>query len=138
VVVERVATALNEAERSVKGSRVLVLGVAYKRDIDDVRESPALDIIALLRERGAEVSYHDPFIPSIRLGEDDHGAAPADAPRLSSVPFDKLDGYDAVVVVTDHSTFDYPRLAREARLVVDTRNATRRVREGAKARIVTI
>jgi UDP-N-acetyl-D-glucosamine dehydrogenase len=138
VVVERVATALNEAERSVKGSKVLVLGVAYKRDIDDARESPALDIIALLRERGAEVSYHDPFIPSIRLGEDDHGAAPADAPRLSSVPFERLESYDAVVIVTDHSGFDYPRLAREAKLVVDTRNATRRVREGARARIVTI
>ena len=138
VVIERVADALNEVERSVKGSKVLVLGVAYKRDIDDARESPALDIIQLLRERGADVSYHDPFIPSIRLGEDDHGAAPVDAPRLSSVPFDRLEAYDAVVLVTDHTSFDYARLAREAKLVVDTRNATRRVREGARARIVTI
>jgi UDP-N-acetyl-D-glucosamine dehydrogenase len=136
VVIERVASALNDAERSVKGSKILVLGVAYKRDIDDVRESPALDVISLLRERGAEVAYHDPFIPSVRLGEDDHGQAPANAPRLSSVPFDKLDQYDAVVVVTDHTATDYARLVKEARLVVDTRNATKRVREGAKARIV--
>ena len=138
VVIERVASALNDVERSVKGAKVMVLGVAYKRDIDDVRESPALDVIQLLRDRGAEVSYHDPYISSIRLGEDDHGNAPVDAPRLASVPFEKLDGYDAIVVVTDHSALDYARLVREARLVVDTRNATKRVREGAKARIVTL
>jgi UDP-N-acetyl-D-glucosamine dehydrogenase len=138
VVIERVSSALNDAERSVKGAKVMVLGVAYKRDIDDVRESPALDVIQLLRERGAEVAYHDPYINSIRLGEDDHGNAPADAPRLTSVPFEKLDAYDAIVVVTDHSAFDYARLVREARLVVDTRNATKRVREGARARIVTL
>jgi UDP-N-acetyl-D-glucosamine dehydrogenase len=138
VVLERVADALNQIERSVKGSRVLVLGVAYKRDIDDVRESPALDIIALLRGRGADVSYHDPYIPSIRLGEDDHGDAPQDAPRLSSVPFDKLDSYHAVVLVTDHSQVDYARLVREAKVVIDTRNATKQLREGARARIVTL
>jgi len=138
VVLEIVSGALNDVERAVKGSKILVLGVAYKRDIDDVRESPALDVISLLRSRGSEVSYHDPYIPSIRMGEDDRGIAPADAPVLRSVPFEKLDSYDAVVVVTDHSSFDYERLAREARLIVDTRNATRKVREGARARIVTI
>jgi len=138
VVLERVASALNDAERSVRGARVLVLGVAYKRDIDDVRESPALDVISLLRSRGADVSYHDPFIPSLRLGEDDHGHAPTDAPQLHSVPFERLDGYDAVIVVTDHSGFDYARLVNEARLVVDTRNATRKVRSGARARIVSL
>jgi UDP-N-acetyl-D-glucosamine dehydrogenase len=138
VVVSIVASGLNDAERSVKGARILVLGVAYKRDIDDVRESPALDVISLLRARGADVSYHDPYIPSIRLGEDDRGIAPADAPVLRSVPFERLEGYDAVVIVTDHGVFDYARLAREARLVVDTRNATKAVRQGAKARILTI
>ena len=138
VVIDRVAAALNDAERAVKGARVLVLGVAYKRDIDDVRESPALDVISLLRARGADVSYHDPFIPSIRLGEDDRGHAPTDAPILRSVPFEKLDGFDAVVVVTDHAALDYARLVSEARLVIDTRNATRKVRDGAKARIVSL
>src|SRR5262249_27757131 len=138
VVLERVAAALNDVERAVKGARGLVLGVAYKRDIDEVRESPALDVISLLRSRGAEVSYHDPYIPSIRLGEDDHGLAPADAPVLHSVPFERLDGYDAVVVVTDHTGFDYARLANEARLVVDTRNATKWVRAGSRARIVSL
>jgi UDP-N-acetyl-D-glucosamine dehydrogenase len=138
VVIERVASALNDVERAVKGARVLILGVAYKRDIDDVRESPALDVIGLLRARGADVSYHDPYIPSIRLGEDDHGHVPTDAPVLHSVPLERLDGYDAIVVVTDHSGFDYARLVREARLVVDTRNATKMVRAGAKARIVSL
>jgi UDP-N-acetyl-D-glucosamine dehydrogenase len=138
VVLERVADALNQVERSVKGSKILVLGVAYKRDIDDVRESPALDVIALLRARGAEVSYHDPFIPNIRLGEDDHGHAPVDAPKLSSVPFASLESYHAVVIVTDHTTIDYARVVKEARLVVDTRNATKKVREGAAAKIVTL
>jgi UDP-N-acetyl-D-glucosamine dehydrogenase len=138
VVIDRVAAALNDAERAVKGARIMILGVAYKRDIDDVRESPALDVISLLRARGADVSYHDPFIPSIRLGEDDRGSAPADAPVLRSVPFEKLDGYDAIVVVTDHAALDYARLVSEARLVIDTRNATRKVRDGAKARIVSL
>jgi UDP-N-acetyl-D-glucosamine dehydrogenase len=138
VVIDRVAAALNDVERAVKGARVLILGVAYKRDIDDVRESPALDVIALLRARGADVSYHDPYIASIRLGEDDHGNAPVDAPVLRSVPFEGLDGYDAVVVVTDHTGLDYARLCAEARLVVDTRNATRKLRAGAKARIVSL
>ena len=138
VVIERVASALNDVERAVKGARVLILGVAYKRDIDDVRESPALDVIGLLRARGADVSYHDPYIPSIRLGEDDHGHVPADAPVLHSVPLERLDGYDAIVVVTDHTGFDYARLVREARLVIDTRNATKTVRAGAKARIVSL
>jgi UDP-N-acetyl-D-glucosamine dehydrogenase len=138
VVMDRIASALNDAERSVKGARVMVLGVAYKRDIDDVRESPALDVIALLRARGAQVSYHDPYIPSIRLGEDDRGHAPADAPVLTSVPFDGLAEYDAVVIVTDHAVIDYRRLVAEARLVVDTRNATREVRAEARARVVSL
>src|SRR5262249_61202916 len=129
---------VNDVGRAGKVSKPPALGFACKRDIDDGRESPALDVISLLRARGSEVSYHAPYIPSVRMGEDDRGIAPADAPILRSVPFEKLDGYDAVVVVTDHSSFDYERLAREARLIVDTRNATRKVREGARARIVTI
>ncbi len=125
-VVEKVATALNGDKKAVNGSRVLVLGVAYKRDIDDVRESPALDVIELLQDRGAEVSYHDPWAASVRIGEH----------TLKSKPLDGLDGYDAVVIVTDHSNVDYARVVREARLVIDTRNATRKVRGEARGRVI--
>jgi UDP-N-acetyl-D-glucosamine dehydrogenase len=113
--VARVADRLNERGRAVRGSRVLVLGVAYKRDIDDIRESPALDVIRLLQQRGAEVQYHDPHVP--RFSED--------AVELASVPLTKetLRAADCVVIVTDHSTIDYAMVAREARLVVDTRHA---------------
>jgi UDP-N-acetyl-D-glucosamine dehydrogenase len=131
VVVERLAGALNDRERAVKGSRVLVLGTAYKRDIDDVRESPALDVIHLLRERGAHVAYHDPFIPELVLEEEGHA-------KMQSVPFENLHGYDAVVIVTDHTGIDYARVVAESKLVLDTRNATKKVRAGARATIVTL
>jgi UDP-N-acetyl-D-glucosamine dehydrogenase len=138
VVMERVAEALNDDHKAVNGSHILVLGVAYKRDIEDVRESPALDVIALLRGRGAVVSFHDPYVASIRLGEDDHGHAPADAPTLSSVPLSGLHQFDAVVIVTDHRNVDYGRVVKEAKLVIDTRNATKAVRAEATARVVTL
>ncbi|HKA90304.1 MAG TPA: nucleotide sugar dehydrogenase [Haliangiales bacterium] len=138
VVIERVTEALNDEQKAVKGSRILVLGVAYKRDIDDVRESPALDVIALLRDRGAAVSFHDPYVASIRLGEDDHGHAPPDAPLLASVPLHGLHQFDAVVIVTDHRNVDYRRVVKEAKLVIDTRNATKTVRGEATARVVTL
>jgi UDP-N-acetyl-D-glucosamine dehydrogenase len=116
LVAERVARALNENRKPVNGSRVLVLGVAYKKDIDDMRESPALDVIKLLEERGATVVYHDPHIPSFR--EDGH--------ERVSVPFsdEELSRADAVVIITDHSVFDYQRIVDLAPLIVDTRNAT--------------
>ena len=125
LVVQRVAQALNEQRKPVNGSRILVLGVAYKRDIDDMRESPALDVIRLLEERGAEVVYHDPHVPSFR--EDGH--------QRLSVPFsdDELRRADAVVIVTDHSAVDYQRVVDIAPLVVDTRNATAGLREAGKA-----
>jgi UDP-N-acetyl-D-glucosamine dehydrogenase len=129
VVVQRVADALNEAKKSVKGSRILVLGVAYKRDIDDMRESPALDVIELLRRRGGDVSYHDPHVPTIRI-EEHH--------VMKSVPFDKLETYDCVVVVTDHTSVDYARLVKEAKLVFDTRNATRGVRAQARGTLLRL
>ena len=128
VVVTRIADALNQCERAIKGSQILMLGVAYKRDINDVRESPALDILELLRERGAKLAYHDPFIPSLKLGRD----------TLSSVPLAGLAGYDAVVIVTDHSGIDYGRIVSESKLVVDTRNATRHVRHSAAHKVVTL
>jgi len=110
-----VSQALNHAkERSLKGSRILVLGVAYKADISDMRESPAVKLISLLENAGAHVDYHDPFVPEFS----ENGVS------LRSVPLDAA-AYDCVVVVTAHSSIDYDRLVEEAQLVVDLRNATR-------------
>jgi len=128
-VVQKVADALNAVRKAVHGSRILVLGVAYKRDIDDVRESPALDVIRLLEERGAHVEFHDPFVASFR--EDGHSRAGVD---LSD---EMLRWADAVVVVTDHRNVDYQRVLDRASLVVDTRNVTAGLTPGA-ARVVTL
>jgi len=119
-VVSRVTDALNTAKKAVNGARVHVVGVAYKRDVDDMRESPALDVIELLKRRGATVSYTDPFVPVLRHG-------PVD---LTSVTLDQAaaDGCDCAVIVTDHSSFDYPAIARRFPLVVDTRNALKGLR----------
>ena len=130
-VVERVADALNGEKKAVNGSKVLVLGVAYKRDIDDVRESPALDVLELLQARGAEVSYHDPYVPSLRLGDHALESRPLDGPG-------GISGYDAVVIVTDHKVIDWGRVAREARVLVDTRNALRGVRGEARGRVIRL
>jgi UDP-N-acetyl-D-glucosamine dehydrogenase len=120
--VSKVVEALNNQARAVRGARVLVVGVAYKRDIDDMRESPAIDIIRLLQRLGAEVRYHDPHVPAIT----------EDAVQLRSVPLDaeQVRGADCVVIVTDHSGLDYAMVGREARAVVDTRHVLGR-RAGA-------
>ena len=128
-VVEKVARALNDVRKPVAGSRVLVLGVAYKKNIDDVRESPALDVIRLLEARGAEVSFHDPHVARIREEGTEHIGVPLTAEGLSAV--------DAVVIVTDHDNMDYDLVVAHAPLVVDTRNATARVRPG-RARVVAL
>jgi UDP-N-acetyl-D-glucosamine dehydrogenase len=107
----KIVRALNSQERALKGSKVLVLGVSYKEDIDDTRESPALKLIELLQEEGAEVAYHDAHVPELP----EHG--------LRSVPMD-IDGSDCVVIVTAHSGIDYDELVERAKLVVDLRNAT--------------
>jgi UDP-N-acetyl-D-glucosamine dehydrogenase len=115
-VIGKVRHALNKVTKPVRGSRVLVLGVAYKRDIEDVRESPALDILRLLREDGADLQYHDSYVPSLfHEGLD-----------LESVPLtdQALEEADAVLIVTDHTDVDYARVVDRARLVVDTRNVT--------------
>ncbi|HET9533041.1 MAG TPA: nucleotide sugar dehydrogenase, partial [Blastocatellia bacterium] len=119
-VIQIVQDALNEHSKPLKGSRVLVLGVAYKRDIDDVRESPALGIVDQLLHKGAEVSYHDPFIEEMDL--DGKG-------KLRSVPLtdQALETSDCAVIVTDHSKVDYTRVVRLAPLVIDTRNITRKL-----------
>jgi len=113
--VEKVVAALNERGKPAKGSTVLVVGVAYKKDVDDLRESPALDIVRLLERLGAAVRYHDPFIPELKQ----------DGTTLKSVPLtaETVRGADCVVIVTDHSQLDYTMLAKEARALVDTRHA---------------
>jgi UDP-N-acetyl-D-glucosamine dehydrogenase len=128
-VLEKVARALNDDRKPVNGSRALVIGVAYKRDIDDVRESPALDVIRLLEASGADVVYHDPYIPTIR----------EDGSVWESVPLTdaEIARADVVVIVTDHKCIDYQRLVDQASLVVDTRNATAKTTR-TKARIVTL
>ncbi|MBK6424757.1 MAG: nucleotide sugar dehydrogenase [Blastocatellia bacterium] len=127
-VINLITEGLNRHRKAVNGSRVLVLGVAYKRDIDDVRESPALSIIDKLMDLGASVSYHDPHVPTLRL-DDDHGPSPgstrADSTMSSIDLTDEAIGQsDCVVVVTDHEGVDYAQVLRLAKLVVDTRNIT--------------
>jgi UDP-N-acetyl-D-glucosamine dehydrogenase len=128
-VVRKIARALNDDQRSVKGSRVLILGIAYKRDIDDMRESPALDVMRLLEERGAQVDYHDPWVASFR--ENGHSKAGVELSK------EVLERADAVVVITDHSGVDYQFVADNTRLVVDTRNATSKLK-ASRARIVPL
>jgi UDP-N-acetyl-D-glucosamine dehydrogenase len=122
-VVQKVSDALNDVSKPIRGSRVLVLGVAYKKDIDDLRESPALEVIRLLQEKGAEVEYHDPFCPEIV----DDGHTPLRDLPMASVPLTDtaLARADVVVVVTDHSSVDYAHVSARARLVVDTRGVMR-------------
>jgi len=117
-VLESVARALNQQKKAVNGSKVLILGVAYKKDIDDLRESPALTIIELLKNAGADVSYNDPYFPKVGRGRK------YDL-QMTCAPLENLGQYDCVLIVTDHSDYDYERIVRESKLVVDTRKATR-------------
>jgi UDP-N-acetyl-D-glucosamine dehydrogenase len=117
-VIEQIAASLNEQRKSIKGSKILVLGVAYKRDIDDLRESPSLTILELLREKGANVAYNDPYFPKVGHGR--HYDL-----NMTNTPLDNLAQYDAVVIVTDHSDYDYKAIVGQSQLVVDTRNATK-------------
>jgi UDP-N-acetyl-D-glucosamine dehydrogenase len=122
-VAEAVGNALNDRQKSLKGSRVLVLGVAYKKDVDDLRESPTLKIMQLLGERGAQVEYNDPYFPEL------HKMRHYDYAGMKSVDLTptNLAAYDCVVVATDHTNYDYPAIVESAQLIVDTRNATRRI-----------
>lgn len=117
-VLDSVARALNQQKKALNGSKVLVLGLAYKKDIDDLRESPALTIIELLQKEGAQVSYNDPYFPEVGRGRK------YDL-QLKCAPLEDLAQYDCVLIVTDHSDYDYQRIVKEAKLVVDTRKATR-------------
>jgi UDP-N-acetyl-D-glucosamine dehydrogenase len=114
-VVTKITEALNEHEKSVKGADILVLGVAYKPDISDPRESPALDIIELLWQLGANVSYSDPYVASVRIGEHQYASVPLTQERLK--------GADCVVIATNHSDFDYRQILDSSTTIVDTRNS---------------
>jgi UDP-N-acetyl-D-glucosamine dehydrogenase len=122
-VVEKITLAMNKQKKALNGAKVLVLGIAYKRDISDVRESPALDIIRLLQEKGAQVAYNDPYVQTVKLEGDEK----AHSVKLSA---QMLAGYDCVVIVTDHSDYDYQWIVDNARLIVDTRNAAKNVKKG--------
>ena len=117
-VLEQTTAALNDRSKSLKGSKILVLGLAYKRDIDDLRESPSLTIIELFREKGAIVAYNDPYFPTVGHGR--HYDL-----NMTCTPLDNLAQYDAVVIVTDHTSYDYKAIVAQSKLVVDTRNATK-------------
>ena len=117
-VVQQVARALNAHKKPLNGSRILMLGMSYKKNIDDLRESPSLTIIELLRHEGAEVLYNDPYHPTVGRGR--HYNL-----NMTSTPLEDLGQYDCVLIVTDHSDYDYDRIVRESRLVVDSRNATK-------------
>jgi UDP-N-acetyl-D-glucosamine dehydrogenase len=122
-VVDAIAGALNNHKKSLKGAKVLILGVAYKKDVDDLRESPTLKIMQLLQQRGAQLDYNDPYFPQL------HKMRHYNYENMKSVPLSPqtLGSYDAVIVATDHSSYDYGAIVDAAKLVVDTRNATRRV-----------
>jgi UDP-N-acetyl-D-glucosamine dehydrogenase len=128
-VVEKVARGLNDSRKAVNGSRVLILGVAYKRDIDDMRESPALDIMRLLEQRGATVVFHDPHVAMFR--EDGHEY------HSIELTADALAAADAVVIVTDHKAYDWQMVVDHASLVIDTRNATGKT-SPSRARVVSL
>jgi len=123
VVVRRASAMLNDAKKSVKGSKIFVLGVAYKKDTGDVRESPALDVIRLLQEEGASVSFHDPYSNAIRAEDGRIAKGVALTPH-------NLKAADLVVIITDHSVYDYAAIVKSARRILDTRNATRGVKTG--------
>lgn len=122
-VVDSIAEALNQNKKSLKGAKLLVLGVAYKKDVDDLRESPTLKIMEILQKRGADFDYNDPYFPHL------HKMRHYDYSHMKSVSLngDMLGKYDAVIIATDHSSYDYSAIVDASKLVVDTRNATRRV-----------
>jgi UDP-N-acetyl-D-glucosamine dehydrogenase len=137
-VVDKVSQALNAVRKPVNGSDILILGVAYKRDINDVRESPALDVIKLLEAQGATVTYHDPYVPTVR--DDDGHGEPGATPRIRhSVELTPatLSAADVVVIVTDHKSIDYQSLVDNADLIVDSRNATAKTKP-SRARVVAL
>ncbi len=117
-LVQRIEDALNKKKKALKGSRVLILGVAYKKNVSDTRESPALDVIRILQKKGVKVNYHDPHVPKLRL----------DRKVLRSKESPLLEKQDCVVIVTDHTAFNYPEIVKKAKLIIDSRNATKGIK----------
>jgi UDP-N-acetyl-D-glucosamine dehydrogenase len=137
-VVQLVSDGLNDDRKAMKGSNVLLLGVAYKKDINDVRESPALSIIDRLRAKGANVRYHDPFVGEVRF-DDAHTDAGGEPLQSVTLTNEELKSADCVIIVTDHSEIDYKRVCSLASLIVDTRNALNGdVRRESSARIIRL
>lgn len=137
-VIKLVSNALNNERKAVNGSKVLILGVAYKKDIDDMRESPALSVIDLLRAKGADVSYHDPFVPEVHF---DHAYTIGDGEPLYNCELtdDLIKNSDCVIICTEHSDIDYANITQLASLIVDTRNALgEELRNNSKAKIVRL
>ena len=129
-VAEKVRQALNRNKKSIRDARVLVLGAAYKKDINDSRESPAVKIMSLLAGEGVDVSYHDPYIPTVSL-------SPTRVLKSVRLTEEEIARSDCVVIATDHSCFDYEMILNHAQVLVDARNATRRLLEG-KAKVIKI
>jgi UDP-N-acetyl-D-glucosamine dehydrogenase len=131
-VVDRVGDALNDDGKAVRGSRICILGVAYKKDVDDPRESPAFPILEMLQARGAVVTYHDPHVPTLPVMREH-----PNLPKMDSSPLttEFLASQDAILIVTEHTQVDYERLGREANLIIDTRNAMART-GAARARVI--
>jgi UDP-N-acetyl-D-glucosamine dehydrogenase len=122
-VVDSVAAALNEQKKSLKGSKILLLGVAYKKDVDDLRESPSLKLLELLTARGVKLDYNDPYFPAL------HKMRHYDFSSMRSVELTPaaLGSYDCVLIATDHTAYDYDMIVSSSKIVIDTRNATRKV-----------
>jgi UDP-N-acetyl-D-glucosamine dehydrogenase len=125
-VIDRLAEALNDQGKPIKGSKILILGVAYKKDVDDPRESPSFELIKLLQSRGANISYNDPFIPELPAMRH-YNLPPLSSEKLSP---ELLASQDCVLIATDHSQYDYDFIVTHSQLVVDTRNATVNVETG--------
>jgi UDP-N-acetyl-D-glucosamine dehydrogenase len=128
-VVTRIGDILNDHEKSVKGAKVLVVGVAYKRDVSDMRESPAIDVIELLHQKGAKVSYVDPYVPEFREGHLSLDSLPADV---------DASGFDIAVIVTDHTHFDYTRILATAPVIFDTRAITRKMKNVPEGKVIRL
>jgi UDP-N-acetyl-D-glucosamine dehydrogenase len=136
--VQLVADGLNDDRKAMKGSRILLLGVAYKRDIDDVRESPALSIIDRLRSKGCEVRYHDPFVRQLNF-DDAHTESSGEPMSSVDLNDEEIQSSDCVLIVTNHSQIDYHRIIELAPLIVDTRNALNGdLRRDSRARIIRL
>jgi UDP-N-acetyl-D-glucosamine dehydrogenase len=126
-VLRSLMAALNDFGKALRGSSILLLGMAYKKDVDDLRESPSLVLLEGLLEAGANVDFHDPYVPTIKVTRKHAGVAGRTSVKLSA---EALETYDAVLIATDHSSVDYQHLVDHAQLVVDTRNATKDVEQG--------